>query len=293
MRCKPNARNSIGKLFLPMKRAVAVWVGVFLAGCGVPLAAPPDRLFYLSLEVNGNKVAPAFIDTGGEFEVLLSDHHDLEVIGELNVLAFGGQERVLLTEGFPYRVGDIELQSDGAIVGLSVCKCNGLGLSFIQKADRIIHLNFDTGEAELVDELPAGALSLDFADPPARLATFRGAFMDMEVTANGTTRLVKAVLDTGATRTVMSRSLFGGGSALSPNMLPIRISHVRLGEIGLNAGIFENDALPDMILGTDVMEVWGPEWYLDFRTRSRGLHVFPTGWEGPPPPLGEGGQTTH
>ncbi len=78
------------------------------AGCADVLPPAQAPLFLVPLSIEGQSVGNAIIDTGGVYEVLLRDEFHLTVVGDVEVLVFGGRESVRLTEGFSYAVGGID-----------------------------------------------------------------------------------------------------------------------------------------------------------------------------------------
>jgi len=274
-------------------RGLAASVVTFLitGGCGSALApAPAQRLFYLPLVVNGVDLGSAFIDTGGEFEVLLEDPLDLEYRAEVDILAFAGREKVSVTEPFIYSVGDLTLYSEGAIVGIAACKCNGIGLGFLHKVDRVLALNFHTREATLLPDAPTSALQIPVSTPDGRLGLFQGVFIDVQVGSGDSARLVHGLLDTGATHTVMRRGIAGGGTLLQPDLEQVTLENIYLGKARFTVGLFDTEGLPDLIIGTDLMGAWAKQWYMSFDGASRSLWVEDT--LPPRDGSGEGGQAT-
>ncbi|MCC7291109.1 MAG: hypothetical protein IT449_03490 [Phycisphaerales bacterium] len=248
-----------------------------LGGCGNVLPPAPAHLFYLPLEIEGRPTDPAFIDTGGEFEVLLKDAHGLAIRDEIDILAFTGTERVPLTEPFSYRVGDIELQTQGAIVGLSACVCNGVGLAFLKKSNRVLHFDFPAKTASLVDSVPVEAAVVPLSRPTGRLATFQGIFAEVEVTGPDGVSVLHGLLDSGATRTVLRSGLVGAGDAVNADQMEITIGSDYLGTARLTAALFDTEGLPDLIIGTDLMGAWADHWYMNFDDASGVMWVS---WSG-------------
>lgn len=241
--------------------------GVAAAGCGGSFTLPksPAPLFFLPMEIEGRSIGHGFVDTGGEFEVLLSHPFGLAIVDEIDVLAFGGSERVRVTEPFVYQAGGVEIVSDGAIVGLSACDCNGVGFRFLQKAGKTLRLDFDAGAAELVDFVPPDAVTLEFAEPPSQLSGFRSSFIDMTVARGGRAAVVTALLDTGAATTVLQRGVMGSSSeSLTRSRLDVTVAHPSLGVVAASPALFATDGLPDLIIGTDIMGVLGGEWYFTY-----------------------------
>jgi len=250
----------------------------FAGGCGNAIAPPQQqKAFYLPMSVQGRAIQDGLVDTGGEFEVLLKQPFGLSVVSDVEVLAFSGKERVQVTEPFVYTVSDFTLLSDGAIVGLSTCDCNGVGVRFFQKTKQFLKLDFPSGKAQLLETIPDGGIALPFVSPPVQLSTFEGVFMNVEVNADGVSTFVKALVDSGATITVLRRGLVGTNSVLLPDNLDVTVTHPNLGTVAISVGLFDTEGLPDLIVGTDLMAVWGDQWYLHFTNGDQPITVFPTG----------------
>ena len=62
----------------------------------------------------------------------------LKVVDSTEVLAFGGTESVDVTESFDYTAGGWQTHAEAAIVGVSVCECNGLGFHFFRKTGAVL-----------------------------------------------------------------------------------------------------------------------------------------------------------
>lgn len=263
-----------------MKRNRSVWICLilpWLGGCGdvlVPLSQ--NSLFYLPMAVEGESIGLGFVDTGGEFEVLLRQPYGLDIVGEVDVLTFRGSERVDVTEPFVYTFGSVTARTSGAIVGLSSCICNGVGFQFFNKTGLVLGLDFSSGEATLLDAPPPGGVVIPFASPPADLSGFDSTFLSVEVTGpDGVVRLA-ALLDTGATTTILRRGLVGSGSPFSPDRLDVTVGHPSLGLVAINVGLLDTQGLPDVILGNDFMSALGQNWYFDFDSSERSIIVFLT-----------------
>ncbi len=283
----------------PAARLVGrLWVWLVLAGgCGDPLAGQPAGLFSVPLEVNGEAVGEAVIDTGGGYEVMLREPFGLAIVGTAEVLAFGGKELVQVTEQFPYSAGGTGATADFAIVGLSICDCNGLGYHFFRKTGIVLGVDFSVPVATFHATVPQGAsgpgdeeecedhlcthrVTLPFEPPPPFLANLDSAFIEVEVAAGGETATVLGLLDTGAAVTMMRRGLLGGQRSslpypapLNPNRLEVTIEHPRLGTVAALVGLFDTQGLPDVILGTDVMRAWGERWYFSFAPNAGAVTV--------------------
>lgn len=244
-------------------------------GCGETVNVTPAPLLSAPFSINGEPAGKAIIDTGGAYELMLRDTFGLEVTDTVEVLAFGGRETVGLVNGFEYEVGGLTATADVALVGLSTCDCNGVGFFFLRKTGALLHMNFADLRAEFGVDAPAGGVELPFEPPPDYLPNFDSAFITVEVSADGEAMDVLALLDTGTNGTVLRRGLIGEPDPLSPNRLDVQVTHPLLGTVSLRATLFDTDGLPDMILGTDVMQVWSSHWYFHFAPRSGLVVTFP------------------
>ena len=226
-----------------------------LAGCGQTFPPPPAPLFTTPLVIHGRSVGSAVIDTGGAYELMLQENFGLNVLGQVEVLAFSGKEFVDITDGFPFNVGGVDAMADAALVGISVCDCNGLGFYFFRKTGTVLAIDFDSLTASFVDEAPrsdpvAGDetsgvglaahrrnIVIPFERPPLQLPHFDSAFLSVQITLDGTTRRVLGLLDTGTNSTLMRRGLFDSSSTpqspaselpLDVGALPIAVGHLTL-----------------------------------------------------------------
>jgi len=237
-----------------MNRHALTFVSVvllLLAGCGDVIAPPQAPLFYLPMEVRGEPIGTGFVDTGGEFEVLLRQPFGLEIVDEIDVLVFGGRERVRVTEPFVCTVDTVTTMTGGAIIGLSASDCNGVGFRFFHMTGKVLGLDFSTGEASLLDAMPPGGVVVQFSSPPPFLPGFDSSFVDVEVNGPG-----------------------GSGRAVGPDRLDITVGHPSLGVVAINVGLFDTDGLPDIIMGTDLMGTLAKRWYFDFAPGCQALSVF-------------------
>lgn len=251
-------------------RGSACLVGVALIGCGsLPPISPPATgpLFAVPLAINGQDVGNAIVDTGGGYEVLLRERFGLAIVDEVEVLAFGGIADVEVTEGFSFSVGDFETETNGAIVDGSICDCNGLGFRFLRRVGLGLALDFELPDVSLVRRIPEHDVSIPFLASPPNLTDFDTAFVDVDVSIGGRVQRVRALFDTGASATVMRRSLLADSasiSPLSPQRVSVLIEHRSLGSVALDVSLFDTLGLPDLIIGTEVMQVWGDRWYFEF-----------------------------
>ncbi|MEK6798308.1 MAG: hypothetical protein AABZ12_05045 [Planctomycetota bacterium] len=250
----------------PVRRSIlaAPFLPAMLFGCGTLVPPVPAPMFTSPLEINGKHVGPAIIDTGGGYEIILSDDFGLDVLGKVEVLAFSGREFVDVTEGFNFAVGGVTGSAEGALVGLSTCRCNGVGFIFMKKLGKVLALDFATMSVEFIDAVPTDATRLAFQSPPPSLPGFDSAFINVQVTVDGETIDLLGLLDTGTNSSVMRDGLFSTKPRFLPNRLDVRIAGDDLREIPVNVGLFDTDGLPDVILGTDVMRAWSKRWYFEF-----------------------------
>ena len=233
-------------------------------GCGGTLGDAPPPLFQVPLAIDGEEVGAAVIDTGGAYEVMLRENFGLEVIDTVEVLAFGGRETVDVTEGFVYTAGGFRRVTSAALVGKPICDCNGLGFHFFRDTGVVLGLDFETGRTSFLSSVPPGGVTIPFERPPADLAGFDTAFIEVDVTSENESRKVLALLDTGAGATLMRRGLVGSASPLSLNRQAVTMAHDYLGTVAVSPTLFDTDGLPDIIIGTDVMGVWANEWYFSY-----------------------------
>ena len=248
---------------------------ILAAGCGDLLPPPPAPLFAVPLEVEGRPVGDAIIDTGGGFEILLRREFGLTVVDSVDVLVFGGRESVALTEGFSYSAGGFRGFADGAIVGISSCDCNGIGIVFFRKTGVVAAIAFSEPSATFTTSTPPGGINLPFRAAPANLEGFNSSFIDVEVDLGAATHTVRALLDTGAAETLLKRDLFAGAPDPLFGRPRIEVTHDRLGTVSVSAAFFDNDDLPDLILGIDMMRAWGDRWYFHYTPNGGMATVFP------------------
>ena len=247
----------------PALCAACVVIGLCACSCGgVPLAGPP-KLFTVPLAIEGTSIGSALLDTGGGYELMLRDHFGLEVIDTVEVLAFTGRESVDLVGGFNYRAGDVQTVADAAIVGVSVCDCNGVGYRFFRKTGVVLGIDFTRDVAGFFMRVPEQGISLAFAETPDYMSTFDSVFVDLEVALPDRTVRVPALVDTGASGTLIAAELlaevFDAGDRVA-----VTLHHEDLGTVAVRAQVFDNPELPQVIVGTDVMPLWADRWYFSF-----------------------------
>lgn len=248
---------------------------VLVAACGNILPPPPAPLFAIPLEIEGRPVGDAIIDTGGGFEILLRRDFGLSIVDTVDVLVFGGRESVALTEGFSYTAGGFHGFAEGAIVGISSCDCNGVGIAFFRKTGMVAAIAFSESSAAVKALPPRGGIDLPFRSPPANLKGFISSFIDVEIDLGTATQTVRALLDTGASETLVKRKLVPAGSEQIFGRVRLEITHDRLGTVSVSAALFDNDDLPDVILGIDMMRAWGDRWYFHYTPDGGNVTVFP------------------
>jgi len=249
----------------------AAWTG----GCGAVLPPSPAPLFTAPLTVEGISVGNAVIDTGGGYEILLSEPFGLSLVDTVEVLAFGGKELVAVTEPFTYTVGGAESTADFALVGLSVCDCNGVGFRFFRKTGTVLALDFKAGRADFTNGAQEGGVSLVFQPPPSELVDFDSAFIEVEVQFGERSQTVLGLLDTGTNASVLRRDLFGDDASTAGDRLDIRISRGDLGIVAAQVSLFDTPGLPDIIIGTDIMRAWSDRWFFTFAPRGGHVTAFP------------------
>lgn len=231
----------------------------------VPLLPPqPAALFTTPLSIDGTPIGEAILDTGGGYELILRERFGLPVVGRVDVLSFGGSEFMDITGEFDYTAGDVSDHADFALVGTSVCGCNGVGFQFFRKTGWVLALDFATMRASFVRTFPLDGAVIPFAEPPDTLASFDTSFVEVTVSTGGVSGSVLALLDTGTNTSVMRRGILPDGSRLTPNQTEILISEPQLGTIAVTARLFDTPDLPDLILGTDAMQAWSDQWYFHF-----------------------------
>ncbi len=234
------------------------------AGCGsteVPRSAP---LFAVPLSVEGEPIGTALVDTGGGYEIMLRRSYGLEIVDSIEVVVFGGKETVQLTEGFAYEVGGVPGVADAAIVGSSICDCNGVGFHFFRKTGLVLGLDFSEPQVRFLPEVPAGGITIDFDSASEESSAFDTSFIEVEAEFDGSSQTLLGLLDTGANATVIRRDLIDFADESTPARPRITITHDRLGSVSVNVRLTSNDDLPDIILGTNVMRKWGDQWYFSF-----------------------------
>ncbi len=271
------ARRRLRRVFIIQlpRWLAATGIAIALPGCGWMSPDSPPTLFEVQLKIAGRDVGGAIIDTGGGFEVLLKEPFGLAIVDSAQVLAFGGLQTVELTEPFSYSAGGLETTAPGAIVDASICRCNGLGFEFLRKTGLTLALDFATPTVEFLAGLPEGGVHLPFAKSPPGLTDFDAAFVDVTVESGGQRAVLRALLDTGATATVMRRGLIGAPPAFATGRQNVVISHPQLGGVSLAVSLYDTAELPDMILGTDAMRAWSDRWYFLFAATGGVIVVHP------------------
>lgn len=256
-------------------RTVAVWLTVCVCGCGDIFPPPSAPLFVAPLSIEGRDLGTAIIDTGGGYELMLQESFGLDVVASARVLAFGGLEVVGVTEGFEYVAGGWPSQATSALVGVSVCECNGVGYEFFRKTGAVLYLDFKPPQASFVSNVPPGGVAIPFAAPPQHLSDFDTSFLRVTVHAGERSRTVLGLLDTGTNATVMQRGLFGTDLQTELDGVFVVVVEPHLGGTAVRAGLFDTEGLPAIILGTDVLSAWSDRWYFAFAPTGGTVTAFP------------------
>lgn len=258
------------------------WMRSFLglilcAGCVRVLPPEPAPLFTVPLSIDSQPVDDAIVDTGGEYDLILRQTYGLSIAGRTSILAYGGPESVVVTDGFSFNVGGIEATTPAALVGLSVCDCNGVGFEFFRKAATVVAIDFRELEARFLDSVPEGGVPLRFVPAPEALAGFDSSFIDVDVQSKvGTSPTrITALLDTGTNMTILRRGVLNEDAKLAPDLLSVLIDHPSLGTVHVTATLFDTPGLPDLVLGTDVMGAWGERWYFAYDRQGGTTIVIP------------------
>lgn len=253
---------------------LGIVVGLGLsAGCGsteVPRSAP---LFAVPLSLEGEPIGTALVDTGGGYEIMLRRSYGLKIVDSIEVVVFGGKETVQLTEGFAYEVGGVPGRADAAIVGSSICDCNGVGFHFFRKTGVVLGLDFSAPRVMFLSEVAAEGITIDFASLSDGRSAFDTSFIEVEAEFDGFSQTLVALLDTGANATVIRRDLIDFVDGSTPARPRITVTHDQLGSVSVNVQLTNNDDLPDMILGTNVMRKWGDQWYFSFHANGGSVTV--------------------
>lgn len=267
--------------------AVLALTLVTLAGCDAVVFERRAPLLHTPLTVEGESVTEAIVDTGGGYEIILRESYGLKLTDTMEVLAFGGKEFVAVTEPFRYRVDGFHGDALFALVGLSVCDCNGVGFDFFRKHGLALSLDYATMETWFSTELPEDATSvtLPFADPPSGLEHFDTAFVEVTVESGGVSRTVTGLLDTGTNATIIRQGLFDPNVALAADRVDLLITRAEWGSVAVRAILFDTPGLPDLILGTDIMAAWADRWDFQFDPSGGTIHVRPHTLPNPVSPL--------
>lgn len=277
-----------------MSKLYTVVVGMLImafAGCdnATFFAAAPDNLFTTPVTANGTVLESAIIDTGGGFDLMLSDHvgSGLDIIDSVDILAFNGVLTANIAEPFPYSVGDFEAVADQAFVDLGLCNCNALGFFFFRKTGAVLEINFLDGHASFLDAAPGGRAAIPFADPPVTLPEFDTSFMTVQVAGNdGTLVTVNALVDTGSNITSLRRGVLIASPTLDGTHAEILITRAELGTVHARVTLFDSPGIPDLVIGTDVMAAWSDEWYFEYDTRGGTIYADPRDDAMPPAAAG-------
>lgn len=253
------------------------------SGCGDIFAPAPAPLFTTPIEIETEPIGQAIIDTGGGYELMLRDEFGLKIVDTVEVLAFGGIELVGLTEGFVYSAGGLKTEAQAALVGLSVCDCNGLGFHFFRKTGAVLGLDFQALSASFMPVVPVGGVTLPFQPAPPELSRFDSAFIQVQIETADSSITVTGLLDTGTNTTALRRGLVEATNPLTPDRADIFVLHPDLGKVAVNVRLFDTRGLPDIILGTDIMRAWSDRWYFFFARQGGTVTAFPRYQDTPPP----------
>lgn len=244
----------------------------FLAGCGNTFGPTAYVLFTVPFTVEGTPVSKALIDTGGGFEVMLREPYGIEVVDRVEVLAFSGPQIVDVTSGFTYQAGGIQAQAEGAIVGAAACDCNALGIDFFRKTGIVLALDYRSRAAAFVPSIAEGGVTLLFDPPPERLGEFDSAFLEVELQSGDLLKRTNALLDSGAAVSALYRGTMPGVAA-DQSFLELDIRRDELGTVRATIALHDNGALPELIIGNDIMAAWGDRWYFVFEPLGGSLLV--------------------
>lgn len=248
-----------------------------LVGCDAVVFERRAPLLYTPLAVEGEPVTEAIVDTGGGYEIILREDYGLKLTDTMEVLAFGGNELVAVTEPFAYKVDEFHGDAEFALVGLSVCRCNGVGFNFFRKHGLALSVDYATMETWFTSRLPEddSFVTLPFAAPPPGLEHFDTAFVEVTVESGGVTRVLTGLLDTGTNATILRRGLFEPNVSLIPDRTDVLISRPEWGEVAVRTVLFDTPGLPDLILGTDIMAAWSDRWNFEFRCSGGTIQTLP------------------
>jgi hypothetical protein len=248
-----------------------------IAGCDAVVFERRAPLLYTPLVVEDEVVTEAIVDTGGGYEIILRESYGLKLTDTMEVLAFGGNEFVAVTEPFRYRVDDFHGDAPFALVGLSVCDCNGVGFDFFRKHGLALSLDYATMETWFSPQLreDATSVTLPFAEPPPGLEHFDTAFVEVNVESGGVSRTLTGLLDTGTNATIIRDGLFEPNVALARGRIDLLITRREWGTVAVRAILFDTPGLPDLILGTDIMAAWADRWDFEFDPRGGRVRCRP------------------
>lgn len=239
-------------------------LGALLPGCNQEAPSGWPDYLRVPLEISGQAVEPALVDTGGGYELLLREPYGLSLVGTGQIIAFTGAQVVGVTKPFAYTVGGVDAVADFALVGSSICDCNGLGFEFFRRTGTILEVDFPAQRVALHASFTPEGVTIPFTEQPVGLTNFDGALVELEVTAAGETLSIIGVLDTGAPNSVLREDAFPHALSGLTGRLTADLRHNQLGTVRVSLPLFDNHQLPELIVGLDVMQIWADVWYFRF-----------------------------
>lgn len=259
---------------LPFRIVLSLCLCALQSACGTLFNFGSAPLFVTPITIEGKSIGSAIIDTGGRYDLVLRSDFGLRIVDSADILAFNGREQISLTESFQYEAGGIPSRAETAIVGISICDCNGLGYFFFRKTGTVLGLDFNRLQAEFHTTVPAGGVTIPFAPPPRQLGNFDSSFIEVELSAGDKRQTVIGILDTGTSGTVMRFGALTTRPIQFTNRVDIQITHPLLGTVAARVVLFDTPGLPDIIIGTDVMRAWSDRWFFQYLPKGGTITVF-------------------